>query len=64
MKGENAITTSSNPVREPDAARGLCISAGHPTTSRGTRLPNLLWEVANEASGGGTVDPAFAQALG
>jgi hypothetical protein len=27
-------------------------------------LPNLLWEVANESSGGGTVDPAFAQALG
>jgi hypothetical protein len=27
-------------------------------------LPNLLWEVANESSGGGTIDPAFAQALG
>jgi hypothetical protein len=27
-------------------------------------LPNLLWEVANESSGGGTVDPAFAEALG
>jgi Family of unknown function (DUF6298) len=27
-------------------------------------LPNLLWEVANESSGGGQVDPAFAQALG
>ena len=27
-------------------------------------LPNLLWEVANESSGGGTVDPAFAKALG
>jgi hypothetical protein len=27
-------------------------------------LPNLLWEVANESSGGGEVDPAFAQALG
>jgi hypothetical protein len=27
-------------------------------------LPNLLWEVANESSGGGTVDAAFAQALG
>ena len=27
-------------------------------------LPNLLWEVANESSGGGPVDPAFAQALG
>jgi hypothetical protein len=27
-------------------------------------LPNLLWEVANESSGGGRADPAFAQALG
>jgi hypothetical protein len=27
-------------------------------------LPNLLWEVANESSGGGQVDPAFAQMLG
>jgi hypothetical protein len=27
-------------------------------------LPNVLWEVANESSGGGAVDPAFAQALG
>jgi hypothetical protein len=27
-------------------------------------LPNLLWEVANESSGGGEVDPAFAEALG
>jgi hypothetical protein len=27
-------------------------------------LPNLLWEVANESSGGGKVVPAFAQALG
>jgi len=27
-------------------------------------LPNLLWEVANESSGGGTVDAAFAQARG
>jgi hypothetical protein len=27
-------------------------------------LPNLLWEVANESSGGGTADPAFAQLLG
>jgi hypothetical protein len=27
-------------------------------------LPNLLWEVANESSGGGTADPAFAQMLG
>jgi len=27
-------------------------------------LPNLLWEVANESSGGGKVDPAFAEALG
>jgi hypothetical protein len=27
-------------------------------------LPNLLWEVANESSGGGQVDPAFAEALG
>jgi hypothetical protein len=27
-------------------------------------LPNLLWEVANESSGGGAVDPAFAEALG
>ena len=26
-------------------------------------LPNVLWEVANESSGGGAVDPAFAQAL-
>jgi hypothetical protein len=27
-------------------------------------LPNVLWEVANESSGGGSVDPAFADALG
>ena len=27
-------------------------------------LPNLLWEVANESSGGGKFDPAFAEALG
>jgi hypothetical protein len=27
-------------------------------------LPNLLWEVANESSGGGTVDKSFAQMLG
>jgi hypothetical protein len=27
-------------------------------------LPNLLWEVANESSGGGKVDEAFVQALG
>jgi hypothetical protein len=27
-------------------------------------LPNVLWEVANESSGGGEVDPAFAEALG
>jgi hypothetical protein len=27
-------------------------------------LPNLLWEVANESSGGGKVDPAFAEAIG
>ena len=27
-------------------------------------LPNLLWEVANESSGGGEADPAFAEALG
>jgi hypothetical protein len=27
-------------------------------------LPNLLWEVANESSGGGKADPAFAEALG
>jgi hypothetical protein len=27
-------------------------------------LPTVLWEVANESSGGGTVDPAFAEALG
>jgi hypothetical protein len=27
-------------------------------------LPNVLWEVANESSGGGTVDPGFAQMLG
>jgi hypothetical protein len=27
-------------------------------------LPNLLWEVANESSGGGKADPAFAQMLG
>jgi hypothetical protein len=27
-------------------------------------LPNVLWEVANESSGGGRVDPAFAEALG
>jgi hypothetical protein len=27
-------------------------------------LPNLLWEVANESSGGGTADPAFAEMLG
>jgi hypothetical protein len=27
-------------------------------------LPNVLWEVANESSGGGHVDPAFMEALG
>ena len=27
-------------------------------------LPNVLWEVANESSGGGDVDPAFAELLG
>lgn len=27
-------------------------------------LPNVLWEVANESSGGGTVDAEFAQLLG
>lgn len=27
-------------------------------------LPNVLWEVANESSGGGTVDQNFAQMLG
>jgi hypothetical protein len=27
-------------------------------------LPNVLWEVANESSGGGKVDPALAEALG
>ena len=27
-------------------------------------LPNVLWEVANESSGGGTVDPEMAQMLG
>ena len=27
-------------------------------------LPNVLWEVANESSGGGTVDKDFAQMLG
>jgi uncharacterized protein DUF6298 len=27
-------------------------------------LPNVLWEVANESSGGGQVDAAFAEALG
>jgi hypothetical protein len=27
-------------------------------------LPNLVWEVANESSGGGTTDPALAEALG
>ena len=27
-------------------------------------LPNVLWEVANESSGGGTVDAGFAQMLG
>jgi hypothetical protein len=27
-------------------------------------LPNVLWEVANESSGGGDVDPEFAAALG
>jgi hypothetical protein len=27
-------------------------------------LPNLLWEVANESSGGGQADPAFAEMLG
>jgi hypothetical protein len=27
-------------------------------------LPNLLWEVANESSGGGKADPAFAELLG
>jgi hypothetical protein len=27
-------------------------------------LPNVLWEVANESSGGGTVDAGFAETLG
>ena len=27
-------------------------------------LPNVLWEVANESSGGGTVDETFAQMMG
>ena len=27
-------------------------------------LPNLLWEVANESSGGGAVEPAFVEMLG
>ena len=27
-------------------------------------LPNVLWEVANESSGGGSVDASFAEALG
>ena len=27
-------------------------------------LPNVLYEVANESSGGGSIDPQFAQALG
>ena len=27
-------------------------------------LPNVLWEVANESSGGGTVDASFAEMLG
>jgi hypothetical protein len=27
-------------------------------------LPNVLWEVANESSGGGEVDPAFTEMLG
>jgi hypothetical protein len=27
-------------------------------------LPNVLWEVANESSGGGTADPALAEMLG
>ena len=27
-------------------------------------LPNVLWEVANESSGGGAADPAFAELLG
>ena len=27
-------------------------------------LPNLLWEVANESSGGGKADPAFVEMLG
>ena len=27
-------------------------------------LPNVLWEVANESSGGGAVEPAFAEMLG
>jgi len=27
-------------------------------------LPNVLWEVANESSGGGTVDESFAQMMG
>jgi hypothetical protein len=27
-------------------------------------LPNFLWEIANESSGGGSVDAAFAEALG
>jgi hypothetical protein len=27
-------------------------------------LPNVLYEIANESAGGGTLDPAFAEALG
>jgi hypothetical protein len=27
-------------------------------------LPNVLWEVANESSGGGSADAAFAEMLG
>jgi hypothetical protein len=27
-------------------------------------LPNVLWEVVNESSGGGSVDPVFAETLG
>jgi Family of unknown function (DUF6298) len=27
-------------------------------------LPNVLWEVANESSGGGSIDQSFAEALG
>src|SRR4030095_5293154 len=45
-------------VQQPQ--EGHPYHVGHPLPDH----PNLLWEVANESSGGGQADPAFAQMLG